>query len=321
MHRILLRRVLVSIPLLAFVSVCSFYVLRLAPGDPVRAYLGTTYEQADPAVIQQLRQNLGLDKPIHVQYFHWLRNAAAGNLGNSLLTQRPVAVMIAETLPNTLLLMVVAMALGIFLGITLGIVSGLRPNSAFDTLLSPLAYAGYAIPNFLLGMLLIYFVGVRLNWLPTQGMFSIGQSRDPALDRLSHLVLPVATLAFHDIVVWMRYQRNSLLEVLGEDYIRTARAKGLPERQTVFRHAWRNSLVSLITLLGYSLPRLVYGSYIVETIFAWPGMGRLSVTAAYQRDYPVIMGILLITAAIVIMGNLVADVCYGIVDPRVRREA
>ncbi len=321
MYRILVRRILISIPLLAFVSVCSFYILRLAPGDPVRAYLGTSFEQADPSVVQQLRRNLGLDQPIHVQYLRWLEKTVAGNLGNSLLTQRPVATMIRETLPNTLILMTMATVLGIVVGISLGVLSGLRPDTRFDLLVTPLAYAGYAIPNFLLGLLLIYFFGVRLNWLPTQGMVSIGQADTSPLDRLTHLILPVATLAFHDVVVWMRYQRNSLVEVLGEDYIRTARAKGLPERRTIFRHAWRNSLVSLVSLLGYSLPRLVYGSYIVETIFAWPGMGRLSVTAAYQRDYTVIMGVLLITAAIVIAGNLLADICYGIVDPRVRREA
>jgi peptide/nickel transport system permease protein len=216
--------------------------------------------------------------------------------------------------------MAVALTIGIGVGVVLGILAALRPHSGADLVLSVLTYAGYSVPPFWLALMLVFIFGVWLNWLPTVGMMSLQTASPPFLDRLAHLVLPVTTLAFHDVVVWLRYQRNSLLEVLDEDYIRTARAKGLPNSVVLVRHAWRNSLISIITLLGYSLPRLLTGAYIVETIFSWPGMGRLSIDAIFQRDYPLIMALLLVSSLMVVFGNLLADVGYALADPRVRYE-
>ncbi|MGQ0567908.1 MAG: ABC transporter permease [Armatimonadota bacterium] len=321
MHRVIIRRLLTSIPLLLLVSIFSFYILRLAPGDPVRAYLAMPFDQASPELIAETRKALGLDKPLYVQYVRWLGGALSGNLGNSLMTRRPAATIIRETLPNTLRLMGLALLIGVTLGMTLGIIAALRPHSKIDLALSIATYVGNSIPAFWSALMLVFIFGVWLNWLPTVGMMSLRATGNTFIDRAAHLVLPVATLAFQDIVVWLRYQRNSLLEVLGEDYIRTARAKGLSESLVVLRHAWRNSLISVITLLGYSLPRLLTGAYIVETIFSWPGMGRLSVDAIYQRDYPVIMALLLVSSTMVVLGNLMADVGYALVDPRVRYEA
>jgi len=320
MRHVILRRLLTAVPLLLLVSLLSFYILRLAPGDPVRAYLAMPFDQASPELIQQTRKALGLDRPLYVQYARWLGSAISGDLGRSLMTRRPVATIIRETLPNTLQLMAVALTIGIGAGVALGILAALRPHSGADLVLSVLTYAGYSVPPFWLALMLVFIFGVWLNWLPTVGMMSLQTASPPFLDRLAHLVLPVATLAFHDVVVWLRYQRNSLLEVLDEDYIRTARAKGLPNSVVLVRHAWRNSLISIITLLGYSLPRLLTGAYIVETIFSWPGMGRLSIDAIFQRDYPLIMALLLVSSLMVVFGNLLADVGYALADPRVRYE-
>ncbi len=320
MRRVILRRLLTAVPLLLLVSLFSFYILRLAPGDPVRAYLAMPFDQASPELIQQTRKALGLDRPLYVQYARWLGSAMSGDLGRSLMTRRPVATIIRETLPNTLQLMAVALTIGIGVGVALGILAALRPHSGADLVLSVLTYTGYSVPPFWLALMLVFVFGVWLNWLPTVGMMSLQTASPPFLDRLAHLVLPVATLAFHDVVVWLRYQRNSLLEVLDEDYIRTARAKGLPNSVVLVRHAWRNSLISIITLLGYSLPRLLTGAYIVETIFSWPGMGRLSIDAIFQRDYPLIMALLLVSSLMVVFGNLLADVGYALADPRVRYE-
>jgi peptide/nickel transport system permease protein len=320
MFRVVSRRILVSIPLLALVSLFSFYILRLAPGDPVRAYLAMPFDQAPAELIERTRKSLGLDRPLYVQYVRWLGGAVSGNFGHSLMTRRPVASIVAETLPNTLRLMSLALLLGITGGIALGILSALRPNSRLDLALSIVTYTGYSIPPFWLALMLVFVFGVWLNWLPTGGMMSLRATQSAFADRAVHLVLPVATLAFHDVVVWLRYQRNSLLEVLDEEYIRTARAKGLSEATVLVRHAWRNSLISIITLLGYSLPRLLTGAYIVETIFSWPGMGRLSVDAIYQRDYPLIMALLMVSSLMVIAGNLLADIGYALADPRVRYE-
>jgi peptide/nickel transport system permease protein len=321
MHRVILRRLTVSLPLLVLVSLLSFYVLRLAPGDPVRVYLAMPFDQASPELIESTRKALGLDQPLYTQYVRWLAGALTGNLGNSLMTRRPVAAIIGETLPNTLRLMGLALGIAITAGIILGMIAATRPHSPIDLALSVVTYVGNSIPAFWSGLMLVFIFSVWLNWLPTGGMMSLVGTDRPGLDRLAHLVLPVVTLALQDTVVWLRYQRNSLLEVMGEDYIRTARAKGLSGRLVLLRHAWRNSLISVVTLLGYTLPRLLTGSYIVETIFSWPGMGRLSVDAIYQRDYPIIMGVLLVSSALVVLGNLLADVGYAVVDPRVRYEA
>jgi peptide/nickel transport system permease protein len=321
LHRVIFRRLLISVPLLLLVSILSFYILRLAPGDPVRVYLAMPFDQASPELIARTRAALGLDRPLYAQYLRWLGGAVTGNLGNSLMTRRPVSTIIGETLPNTLRLMGFALAIAVTLGVSLGMLSAVRPDSKLDLALSITTYVGNSIPAFWSGLMLVFIFGVWLNWLPTVGMASLQHAGNPLLDRAAHLVLPVATLAFQDIVVWLRYQRNSLLEVLGEDYIRTARAKGLSNVTVLLRHAWKNSLISVITLLGYTLPRLLTGAYIVETIFSWPGMGRLSVDAIYQRDYPIIMALLLVSSTLVVLGNLLADVGYALADPRVRYEA
>ncbi len=317
MRTLILRRIIVSIPLLLSVSLLSFYILQSAPGDPVAMFLQQSFERAPQHVVDAMRERLGLNRPIIIQYLYWLREMLRGNFGVSLKTLEPVSQVIMRTLPASLLLMVVSFAIASVCGIALGVYSALRPYRAGDQILSFIAFFGYSIPNFWLGLILIYVFSFKMGWLPSSGMVSLRGAPDVVMDRIAHLIMPVATLAFHDMVVWLRYQRSALLGVLGEDYIRTAKAKGLAQRIVVAKHALRNALIPVVTLLGLSVPRLLTGSYIVEYVFAWPGMGRLAVDAIYTRDYPVIMAILMISAVLVVLGNLLADVGYALVDPRI----
>jgi len=310
-----LRRLLQMIPLLFGISIVLFAVIQAAPGGPEGALLESG-RFIDPAVIDAYRERLGVDRPIHIQYFRWLTAAVSGDLGTSFSTTRPVAEMIAERLPATLGLMGSAFVLAAVVSILLGVVSALRQYSWFDHLGTGLSFVGIAMPVFWLALILQLVFGVWLGWLPIAGTETVGDSS--LGDRLAHLVLPTVVLSFNYIAGWSRYLRSSMLGVLRTDYVRTARAKGLPERRVVGVHALRNALIPLLSIMALNLSSLFSGAVITETVFAWPGIGRMFVQGMFARDYPLLMGILMLGSLMVIIFNLVADLLYGYLDPRIR---
>lgn len=321
MRKFILRRILQLIPLLIGVSLLSFFVMHLAPGDPTTMF---TDPNIDPADLARIRANWGLDKPVVVQYFYWLGNALRGNFGNSYMTGQPVLGEILARLPNTLLLMISSYILTLLITIPLGVISAVKKGTWFDNVITVLSFAGMATPSFWLGLMLMLLFAVKLDWLPAVGMY------DPllhnpnlitrVLDVAKHMILPLTTMTLLSLAGITRYQRAAMLEVLNQDFVRTARAKGLPENVVIFKHALRNALIPIVTILGLSLPSLFGGAFIIETIFAWPGMGRLGVLAIFQRNYPMIMGIVVFSAVLIMLGNLFADIGYALVDPRIRYE-
>ena len=313
------RRVVGAIPLLLFVSFVSYALMGLAPGGPAAIFA----EQAramSPSARAAFVASLGLDKPWYVQYLFWLKELLLhGSLGSSYVDGRPVVLRIAEKMPVTLELIGLSLLVTLAIAIPLGVAAATRRNGAFDVGITALAFVAYGIPVFWLGIVLVDVFAVQLRWFPASGIASLGHAGDP-LDRLWHLALPVATLSIVGFASWMRYQRGAMLDVLGQPFIRTARSKGLAERAVIYRHALRNALIPIVTLLGLSLPALVGGAYFVEYVFSVPGMGYLGLNAVFQRDYPTVMGITLLSAVLVIAGNLLADVGYVLLDPRVRYE-
>jgi peptide/nickel transport system permease protein len=316
-YQLLLRRLLLVLPTLLVVSLLSFAIMRAAPGDPVQMYVAGGLSKGSAADINRIRENLGLNDPLPVQYVRWLGQALQGNLGYSLANQRPVADLIGERLPASLSLMGISLLLSMTIGITIGALAAIKQYSLFDYATTTFAVLGNALPSFWIGMILIWIFAVQLGWLPTGQMRSFNPSGPVWLDTLKHFILPVSVTAFVSLITWVRYQRASLLEVLHQDYIRTARAKGLAERGVILRHAWRNSLIPIVTLIGLSVANLVAGSYVIEVIFSWPGMAQFGFEAILRRDYPVIMGVTLFSSLFIIAGNLLADIAYIIVNPQV----
>ncbi|HEY63196.1 MAG TPA: ABC transporter permease [Caldilineae bacterium] len=322
MGRYIIRRLVQMIPLLFAISVLSFLIMHLAPGDPTAMYIDPTKGAgSNPEALQRLRRQLGLDQPLYIQYWKWLTNTLRGNWGYSFINRQPVLDNIMARLPNTILLSGVAMTMALLAAIPIGILSAFKQYSVFDYTVTALAFFGISVPPFWLALVLMQVFANHLGWLPAVGMRSVREqfSGWPAVvDVIKHLILPATVLAMPSLASWMRYMRSSLLEVIGAEYIRTARAKGLRERTVILRHALRNALIPLITLLGLSLPVLVGGAFIIETVFGWPGMGRLGVNAILARDYPLIMGVTMMSSVLVILGNLLADIVYAWVDPRIR---
>lgn len=319
MTRYILRRLLGLIPLLIGISLISFLVMHLAPGDPTAMFADPNVK---PEELARIRANWGLDKPVYLQYFFWLANALRGDFGYSYSDYRPVIQVIFERLPATLLLTGVSFLITLLLAIPLGIFSAVKKNSFFDQATTFFSFLGMSIPAFWLALMLMLFFAPERGWLPSGGMYDplLGETNIfvRTLDVARHLILPSAVLVIGGLAGLSRYQRSSMLEVIREDYIRTARAKGLPERTVILKHALRNALLPIITILGLSLPDLFGGAFITETIFAWPGMGRLGVTAVFQRNYPVVMGVVMVSALLIILGNLLADIAYALIDPRIR---
>lgn len=317
MTRYVARRVLQMIPMTFGITVVLFAVIQAAPGGPEGALLESG-RFIDPEVIEAYRRRLGVDRPVPVQYVRWLGSALSGDLGVSFSTTRPVAEMILERLPATLELMGVSFLLAAALAIGLGILSAVRQYSVFDHVGTGLSFLGIAMPVFWFALILQLVFSVRLGWLPVAGTGTVGASSFG--DHLKHLILPATVLSFRNVAGWSRYLRSSLLGVLGQDYVRTARAKGLPERTVVGVHAVRNALIPVLSVMALDLAGLFSGAVITETIFAWPGIGRLFVQAMFARDYPLLMGILLLGSVMVLAFNLLADVLYGVLDPRIRYE-
>jgi peptide/nickel transport system permease protein len=310
----LLRRLLQAIPLLLGITLVVFVLLRATPGGPLSMYEGDPSITAEDIV--RLRQQMGLDVPTPVQYVRWLGGFVRGDWGWSLVTKRPVLEMVGERLPNTLLLMSVAFTVSLLLAVPVAVLSATRQYSLFDHAATFFAFVGNSLPTFWIGLMLIMVFAVGLRWLPAGGMYTLGEPFSVG-DRLRYLILPVTTLALASATQHTRYLRSSLLDVVRQDYVRTAYAKGLRERDVVRGHAFKNAAIPLVTVIALELPLLFSGALITETIFAWPGMGRLFWEAAGRVDYPVLMGIFTVAAGLVILFNLVADVVYAWLDPRI----
>lgn len=309
------RRLLQALPLLVGVSVIGFGLMHLAPGGPLAVYtLNPTITAQD---IERIRIVLGLDQPVHIQYLKWAAGMFTGNWGNTFFGGRPVLDVILERMPATFLLMGSALSLAILIGATVGVLGAVRRYSIFDMLATSGAMVALSFPTFWFGLMAIYFFAVKLGWLPSGGMYELGEEGNP-LDLIPHLILPVMVLALVITAIWSRYTRSAFLEVMHQDYMRTAKAKGLRPRERLLRHALPNALKPLIALLGIELPALFSGALVTETIFGWPGMGRLFVDALTMKEYPILMGMIMFTAMFVIAGNLIADLLIAALDPRVR---
>lgn len=320
--RYVTKRLLFMIPLLFGISIICFSVMHLAPGSPTDMETMMN-PRATAEAKERLRAMYDLDKPLHVQYFIWVKKVAVLDLGKSFSPDhRPVADKIMERLPITVLLNVLSMALIMVIAIPIGVLSAVHQDSLFDRITSVIVFIGFAVPTFWLALLLMILFGIDLGWLPISGIRSLNyeymRPLDSLVDLLKHLILPVTLSAFGGLAGLSRYMRSNMLEVIRQDYIMTARAKGLSERVVIYKHALRNALLPVITILGLSIPHLIGGSVIFETIFAIPGMGQLFYMSVMARDYPVVMGILLIGAALTLLGNLIADVSYAVADPRIR---
>jgi peptide/nickel transport system permease protein len=309
----LVRRLVMVVPILFGISLISFAIMYVAPGQPAVMNL-------DPTISVEARarqiEALGLNEPPHVQYVRWLGNVVRGEFGLSFSRRVPVAEMIADRLPNTLLLMMASAVIAMLIAIPLGVLSARKPYTPLDYSVTVGAFLGLATPNFWLGLMLIMVFSVQLGWTPVAGVATTG-AEFSVFDRLHHLILPAIVLATADMAGLMRYTRSSMLEVLHQDYIRTARAKGLPERAVVYKHGLRNGLIPVITIIGLMLPTFVGGAVIVESLFSWPGIGKLFIDSVFERDYPVIMAITMLGAVLTVMGNLLADVLYAVLDPRI----
>lgn len=315
MFRYIVRRVLQSVVLLFIVSIVTFVLIHSAPGGPaLLANPDLTREE-----VESITGELGLDDPLPVQYMRWLGNVLQGDLGTSHNTVEPVSDLILSRLPNTLILTGVALIFSIAIAIPLGVISATRRNSIIDRLVAGFSFVGISVPVFWLAIMLIILFAVRWNIFPAGGMFTLGEDFSIA-DRLRHMALPMVVLVTANLAALVRYTRSGMISVLNEDYVRTARAKGLTNRKVIFGHALRNALIPVITVIGISIPNAVSGAAITETVFSWPGMGRLAVNAANTRDYPVVLGATLTVAVVVVVSNLVTDLIYAYVDPRIRLE-
>jgi peptide/nickel transport system permease protein len=314
MGRYIARRLLQALPLLIGISLIVFMMIHLAPGDAAEFALGNRATEAD---IIRLRHYLGLDLPWYEQYGHLARRWLTGDLGTSIVQRRPVFDLIRERLPRTMELLGASILLSLLIAIPIGVISAVRQYSLTDSVVTVLSFLGISIPSFWLGIILILIFAVSLGWLPTGGTQTVGEKFN-LLDHAKHLILPLAVLTLIRTAGWSRYLRSSMLEVLGQDYVRTARAKGLAEHTVLFRHGLRNAIMPIITLMGLSLPDMVGGAIITEQIFNWNGLGQLTVTATSRRDIPVVMALVMLSGVAIVIGNLLADLAYSLVDPRIK---
>lgn len=321
MFSYLIKRFFLMIPILFGITLICFVVINLAPGSPATFHEELS-PRASPEAIEALKKLYGLDKPLHERYLKWLRMVVTLDLGKSFVDGRPVKDKIKERLPITVTLNLLSLLLILIIAIPIGVYSALKPGSFFDRTLTVFVFTGFSVPTFWLALLAMIVFGVNLGLLPISGIQSIGAETMPIYERIvdwiKHLILPVTIMSFAGLAGMSRYSRSSMLEVLRQDYIRTARAKGLPEKVVILKHALKNALLPIVTLLGLAVPGLIGGSVIFESIFSIPGMGQLFYLSAMARDYPTIMGILIIGAFLTLLGNFLADIAYFIVDPRIR---
>ena len=313
MFSFIAKRILQSIPMLFFISIVCFALIKLAPGDPLQAFITPKMSLED---IERIRHNMGLDRPGYVQYLMWLKNVFMGDFGYSLINHRPVLTQVIERLPATAGLMGASILLSVLLAIPLGLLAGANRNKWIDSILNMFSYVGISIPAFWFAMLLIYFFAIKLHLLPSMGIRTIGVTS--TWDVIKHGILPCLVLSFGQLSVYMRYIRSNTIGQLKEDYVQIQYAYGSTRWQILFRHVLKNVLLPIITLLGMSLPDLIAGAIITETVFSWPGIGSLSIKSAFGFDYPIIMAITMFTSVLLIIGNLLADILYSVVDPRIR---
>jgi peptide/nickel transport system permease protein len=324
MGRYLIRRLLIGLIVLFGITIINFIFISVSPGDPVRmrAFQAIEGDASMASVfteefIKEQRALLGLDKPLPVRYFYWVTGLLQGNLGNSINRGVPVAREIKDRIGPTLRLTLAALLIKLILGLSIGVYSALRHYSLGDYLATISSFLALSVPNFFLGLVAIYLVALKLDLLPTSGMQTLGKPSG-FLDQLRYIILPATVLGAAGAATLVRYMRSSLLEVLREDYITTARSKGLRERVVILRHAIRNGLLPIITIISLQIPALFAGSVVIESVFAWPGMGTYAVRAVNEKDYPAIMAVNLISAILVLLANLTADIAYAIADPRIR---
>jgi peptide/nickel transport system permease protein len=320
MGRIILARLAWAVPVIGVIVVVNFLIIHLAPGDPVQALVGDF--PAPPGYLEQVRRDFGLDQPLPVQLWRYLENLLAGNLGYSFANRQAVLPLLLGRAGITLLLMVPALALASLIGVALGVAAAPRSGSLLDTGITALSLFGYSVPIFWLGQLLIILFAIDLGWLPAQGMISLRANPSgwaAAVDVLWHLVLPAFSITIFFMAIVARVARASVLAVLSEEFIITALAKGLSQRTILWRHVLPNALIPVVTVIGYNFGYSLTGAILVETVFAWPGLGNLFITSVGNRDYPVLQGILLLSAFMVVAANLVTDFIYVVLDPRVRR--
>lgn len=313
MYRVIGRRALQSIPLLLFISIVCFTLIKWAPGDPVQTFVRPNMSPED---VERVRHSMGLDLPPYVQYFIWLKNICLGNFGYSLINHRPVLTQIVERLPATAGLMGASILLAILLAIPLGLIAAANRNRWVDKILNMVSYVGISIPGFWFAMLLIYIFAIKLHLLPSMGMRTVGV--ESTWDMIKHGILPCIVLSYGMLSVYIRYVRSNTIGQLKEDYVQIQYAYGSTRWEVLRRHVLKNVLLPIITLLGMSLPDLITGAIVTETVFSWPGMGSYSVSAVFGFDYPVIMGITMLASVMLIVGNLLADILYSVVDPRIR---
>ncbi len=317
MFQYIVKRLIQSIPLLIGVSIIGFSMMHLSPGGPLAVYtLNPTITAQD---IERIKHVFGLDQPLYMQYLKWAYGMFTGNWGNTFFGGRPVFHVIMERFPATLLLMGSGMSLAILIGMLIGILGAVKRYSIFDYLATTGAMVALSFPTFWFGLMTIFIFSLKLGWLPSGGMYTLGGEED-ILDLIRHLIMPALVLALVLVAQWSRYTRSSFLEVIHQDYIRTAKSKGLSGIRVLYRHAFPNAIAPLIALAGVQLPWLFSGALVTETIFGWPGMGRLFVDALTMKEYPILMGMIMVTAMTVIIGNLLADVVNAIIDPRIRLE-
>lgn len=318
MGRYILRRSIQAIPLLFFISLAMFLLIHALPGGPEAVLFNPRLSAAGRAA---LRARFGLDDPVPIQYLKWITRAFVGDFGFSFATNQPVSTVLNSRFPATLELFGTALIIALFIAIIIGVVSALRQYSITDYSLTTLSYFGIAMPIFIFGLLAQDIFGVWLHWLPTSGTATLGVAFDPfnaVWDHFNHLVLPMLVLAITFIASWSRYMRASMIEVKKQDYIRTARAKGVSPNALIFRHALRNAVIPLITVVALDFGTVAGGAAITEGVFAWPGMGQLFLQSLDSRDYPVLLAMLLLSGVFVVVFNLIADVLYGVMDPRIR---
>lgn len=309
------------IPLILGISILSFVIMQLAPGDAASISVGFN-GKIDPSYVEKLRQSYGLNDPIPVQYWHWLKRVCLLDFGTSFKDNRPVLAVIAERMPATLLLSGLSEVLLFLIAVPMGILAAYYQGRWPDRFITFFSFVGFAMPTFWLALMLMLVFGVQLGWFPVSGISTVGSDYLPWYEQtgdvLAHLILPLVVTTFGGLASVSRYARTSMLEVIRQDYIRTARAKGLSEFRVIFRHALPNAMIPIVTLIGLSLPALIGGSFIIESIFAWPGMGRLGLEAILSKNFPLVMGIGVITAFLTLLGNLLADIAYAVLDPRIR---
>ena len=315
MRTFILRRILFAIPTLIGISIVTFVIVRLAPGDPIRLF--TFGSRATNEDIEALRHLYGLDQPLPVQYLDWMWKLVHGDFGQSFIYHTDAAALFIQYIPNTLQLAVVALLIQLLVGVPLGVISALKRGTWVDGVIRVFGVAGHAVPAFWLGLVLILFFAVQLRWLPTGGILTVGKDQWDIVDRIKHMLLPAFVLSLTGIANYSRLLRTETLEVLSQDFVRTAHAKGLHERTVMFVHALRNALIPVVTALGGILAGLIGGALVIEQVFSWPGIGRFTFAAAIAKDYPLIQAGVMISAVLLVISYIIRDIAYAVVDPRI----